>query len=134
VRIFDVEKKKMISRYNNHLGRVGTIDFNHNIMATGSKDERIMLTDIRTSMPHCKFYGHRQEVCGVKFSFDDAYLASGGNDNAVYIWSPKMAKQIVRFDKHVAAVKGLAWSPHKHSLLVSGGGTTDKSIKLWNAQ
>jgi cell division cycle 20-like protein 1 (cofactor of APC complex) len=93
-----------------------------------------MLTDIRTGLPHSKFYGHRQEVCGLKFSFDDAYLASGGNDNAVFIWSPKMGKQIVKFDKHCAAVKGLAWSPHKHSLLASGGGTTDKSIKLWNAQ
>lgn len=91
------------------------------------------MTDVRSNTTIAKFYGHRQEVCGLKFSFDDAHLASGGNDNAVFLWSPKMLKQVVRFDKHCAAVKGLAWSPHKHSLLVSGGGTTDKTIKLWNA-
>lgn len=38
VRTYDVEKKRMLRRYANHLGRVGTIDFNHNLMATGSKD------------------------------------------------------------------------------------------------
>lgn len=29
-------------------------------------------------------------------------------------------------------MKALAWSPHKSSLLATGGGSTDKSIKLWN--
>ena len=33
---------------------------------------------------------------------------------------------------HNAAVKALCWSPHKSNLLVSGGGTTDKTIKFWN--
>ena len=134
VRTYDVQKRRVIRRYANHLGRVGAIDFNHNVMATGSKDQRIILTDLRSDTGICKFYGHRQEICGLKFSFDDNYLASGGNDNAVFLWSPKMNKQVIRFNKHTAAVKGLAWSPHKHSLLVSGGGASDKSIKLWNAQ
>jgi cell division cycle 20-like protein 1 (cofactor of APC complex) len=78
-----------------------------------------MLTDIRTGLPYSKFYGHRQEVCGLKFSFDDAYLASGGNDNAVILWSPKMGKQIVKFDKHCAAVKGLAWNVQELKLIDS---------------
>lgn len=29
---------------------------------------------------------HKQEVCGIKWSFDDRYLASGGNDNKLKIW------------------------------------------------
>jgi len=36
-----------------------------------------------------KFVGHKQEICGLKWSFDGNYLASGGNDNRIYIWSPK---------------------------------------------
>jgi WD40 repeat protein len=31
-----------------------------------------------------------------------------------------------------AAVKGLAWSPHNHGVLASGGGSADKTIKFWN--
>lgn len=34
--------------------------------------------------------------------------------------------------KHKAAVKALAWSPHQHGLLVSGGGTADRTIRFWN--
>ena len=35
-------------------------------------------------------------------------------------------------NQHVAAVKAIAWSPHKRNLLVSGGGTADRTIKSWN--
>ena len=38
-----------------------------------------------------------------------------------------------RFPQHTAAVKALAWSPHKSGLLASGGGTADKCIRFWNA-
>ena len=31
-----------------------------------------------------------------------------------------------------AAVKALAWSPHQHGLLASGGGTADQHIRFWN--
>ena len=43
-----------------------------------------------------------------------------------------MQKNICKFTDHVAAVKALAWSPHKNSLLATGGGSTDKTIKLWD--
>jgi cell division cycle 20-like protein 1, cofactor of APC complex len=32
----------------------------------------------------------------------------------------------------MAAVKAIAWSPHHHGLLVSGGGTADRCIRFWN--
>ena len=38
-----------------------------------------------------------------------------------------------RFTQHCAAVKALAWCPHKSGLLASGGGTADKCIRFWNA-
>ena len=38
-----------------------------------------------------------------------------------------------RFTQHTAAVKALAWCPHKSGLLASGGGTADKCIRFWNA-
>ena len=36
------------------------------------------------------------------------------------------------FNRHLAAVKALAWCPWQSSLLASGGGTADRTIKLWN--
>ncbi len=32
----------------------------------------------------------------------------------------------------MAAVKAIAWSPHQHGLLASGGGTADRCIRFWN--
>ena len=36
------------------------------------------------------------------------------------------------YKEHNAAVKALAWSPHQHGLLVSGGGTADRCLRFWN--
>lgn len=60
-------------------------------------------------------------------------LASGGNDNKMLVWSTKnTACPEATFHEHTAAVKAIAWSPHKRGLLASGGGTQDRSIKFWN--
>jgi cell division cycle 20-like protein 1, cofactor of APC complex len=39
---------------------------------------------------------------------------------------------MAKFAEHSAAVKALAWSPHQHGLLASGGGTADRCIRFWN--
>lgn len=38
-----------------------------------------------------------------------------------------------QYEQHTAAVKAIAWSPHQHGLLVSGGGTADRTIRVWDA-
>jgi len=38
----------------------------------------------------------------------------------------------LKLNKHIAAVKAIAWSPHQHGLLASGGGTADRTIRFWN--
>lgn len=79
--------------------------------------------------------GHRQEVCGLKWSFDEKMLASGGNDNKLLVWEPaqQSCDPVHRFEDHTAAVKAVAWSPHQAGLLASGGGTADRHIRFWNA-
>lgn len=48
----------------------------------------ILQRDIRTPplQSERRLQGHRQEVCGLKWSTDHQLLASGGNDNKV--WPP----------------------------------------------
>lgn len=80
---------------------------------------------------------HTEEVCGLKWSGRGNILASGGNENLVYIWdSAKMNSSnfLHCFKGHCAAVKALAWCPYQSDVLASGGGTQDGCIKLWNAQ
>ena len=48
------------------------------------------------------------------------------------IWNTHSTIPVNRFNQHCAAVKGLAWSPHNHGVLASGGGSADRTIKFWN--
>ena len=82
---------------------------------------------------------HKQEVCGLKWSFDEKMLASGGNDNKLFVWDAThgsgnsggstITEPLCSFTDHAAAVKAVAWSPHQHGLLASGGGTADRHIR-----
>ena len=75
---------------------------------------------------------HKQEVCGLKWNVEENKLASGGNDNKIYIWDGLNTEPLHQFNEHTAAVKAIAWSPHQRGILASGGGTADKTIKTWN--
>lgn len=71
-----------------HQGRVCSSSWNGNLVATGSKDKTILVRDIRAHNDYYqKLEGHKQEVCGLKWSMhDENQLASGGNDNKLFIW------------------------------------------------
>lgn len=77
--------------------------------------------------------GHKQEVCGLKWSFDGTQLASGGNDNKLMIWNLQNGSNpLAKFSQHTAAVKAIAWNPNQKGLLATGGGTADGHIRFWN--
>ena len=133
VQIWDVNKMKRVRIIHGHSNRVGAIAWNSTILSTGSRDKSILHRDLRSSSPFfSKSLGHKQEICGLKWSFDEQQLCSGGNDNKLMIWNPQLPDPIIKFCDHTAAVKAMAWSPHQHGLLVSGGGTADRTIKFRN--
>lgn len=95
--------------------------------AAGSRDRNIFQRDVRAPDHYfSQLSGHRSELCGLRWAPDRSQLASGGNDNQLLVWSPHSTSPMLRFSEHSAAVKALAWSPHQHGLLVSGGGTADR--------
>ena len=81
---------------------------------------------------------HAQEICGLKWCPDGKYLASGGNDNMLQIWSAVSGQHhshtqpVFSLNQHQAAVKALAWCPWQTNILASGGGTADRMIRFWN--
>ena len=104
------------------------------MLSSGSRDRQILQRDIRTPSvtPERRLTGHRQEVCGLKWSPDHQHLASGGNDNKLFVWNMTSVTPVQTYTDHLAAVKAIAWSPHQHGLLASGGGTADRCIRFWN--
>lgn len=134
VQVWDINKAKLIRTMKGHEGRVGAIAWSSNVLSSGSKDKNILQRDLRCKDDSfsCLSY-HKQEVCGLKWSYDEQQLASGGNDNKLAVWSSHNNQEPVgKFNSHLAAVKALSWSPHQHGLLASGGGTADRCIRFWN--
>ncbi len=136
VQLWDTVKCKKIRAMSGHSARIGALSWSGATLASGSRDRNIFLRDVRVQQPFtARLAAHKQEVCGLKWSFDEpAHLASGGNDNKLLVWDIKNHRQPKhRFAEHTAAVKAIAWSPHQHGLLASGGGTADRCIRFWNA-
>jgi len=48
------------------------------------------------------------------------------------VWNHCSLSPVQQYTEHLAAVKAIAWSPHQHGLLASGGGTADRCIRFWN--
>eukprot|EP00242_Pyramimonas_sp_CCMP2087_P010993 CAMPEP_0198206072 /NCGR_PEP_ID=MMETSP1445-20131203/9597_1 /TAXON_ID=36898 /ORGANISM="Pyramimonas sp., Strain CCMP2087" /LENGTH=239 /DNA_ID=CAMNT_0043878611 /DNA_START=25 /DNA_END=745 /DNA_ORIENTATION=- len=116
-----------------HRTRVGTLAWSSHTLSSGSRDRNILQRDVRAPADFSsKLVGHKSEVCGLKWSYDDKELASGGNDNHLFIWNAAASTPVIKFTEHTAAVKAISWSPHQHGLLASGGGTADRCIRFWN--
>lgn len=137
------------SRRQSSLFSLGGSNLGSSVVGHGSGNGRGGSSNVTT------LRGHKQEVCGLKWSFDEKMLASGGNDNKLFVWDPfrggragggryqqqqqtdfsssSEVEPMCRFEDHTAAVKAVGWSPHQHGLLASGGGTADRHIRFWNA-
>ncbi|AMD21847.1 HFL009Wp [Eremothecium sinecaudum] len=133
VELHDVIKQKCIRTISGHLDRVACLSWNNHILSSGSRDHMILHRDVRTPDPFFEQIDtHTQEVCGLKWNVEENKLASGGNDNVIYVYDGVSKTPLLKFNEHTAAVKAMAWSPHKRATLASGGGTADRRLKIWN--
>jgi cell division cycle 20-like protein 1, cofactor of APC complex len=88
VQIWDANTNKKLRTMTGHRQRVGATAWNGYVLSTGSRDHSIYQRDVRQQQHHfMKLTGHRQEVCGLRWSYDESQLASGGNDNKLLIWN-----------------------------------------------
>merc|ERR1719259_559605 len=89
VQVWDVTATKKVNTLDGHTARVGALAWNGDTLSSGSRDRMILQRDVRTPaiQPERRLVGHRQEVCGLKWSPDNQWLASGGNDNKLFVWA-----------------------------------------------
>ncbi|EEB05076.1 CDK inhibitor Srw1 [Schizosaccharomyces japonicus yFS275] len=135
VELWDAETCRQSRTMTGHSSRVGVLSWNEHVLSTGGRDTNIFHRDVRAQEHYFrKLEGHQQEVCGLQWSPFGDQLASGGNDNALLVWERYEERPVYQFNRHRAAVRGIAWSPHQRGLLASGGGTADRTMKMWNAR
>lgn len=60
-----------------------------------------------------------QEVCGLKWSFDDKQLASGGNDNKLFIWNAHSTSPVREGERSLPSCAG---KENTEALSGAGGG------------
>ncbi|KAL8704686.1 MAG: hypothetical protein Q9201_002180 [Fulgogasparrea decipioides] len=133
VQIWDAERCRRLRTMTGHSARVGALAWNDHILTSGSRDRLIFHRDVRQPDQWLRrLSGHRQEVCGLRWNSESGQLASGGNDNKLMIWDKLHSTPMYRFSDHTAAVKAIAWSPHRPHVLASGGGTADRRIRFWD--
>lgn len=149
VQLWDSSELKMTRELEGHSGRVSSLSWSADgMLSSGSRDSIILNHDIRARRNiTSRYVGHQQEICGLSWSPDGTTLASGGNENLLCLWDAAMsnrsnssALQPVNemqprciLSQHQAAVKALAWCPWQRNTLASGGGTADRSIRIWNS-
>ncbi|KDP22501.1 hypothetical protein JCGZ_26332 [Jatropha curcas] len=124
LQIWDTETSKCICYLEGHKGRVAALSWNGHTLTSGSQDKSIINHDVRMRHPTSSMQAHTEEVCGLKWSREGNVLASGGNENNIYIWeASKLSSSnfLHRFTEHKAAVKALAWCPYQFNVLASGG-------------
>ncbi|NWH58354.1 CDC20 protein, partial [Geococcyx californianus] len=150
VQLWDIQQQKRLRNMTSHSSRVGCLSWNNYILSSGSRCGHIHHHDVRVAEHHvATLAGHTQEVCGLKWSLDGRYLASGGNDNLVNIWpciqgGSREFSPVQTFTRHQGLLllapfginplfsQAVAWCPWQSNVLATGGGTSDRHIRIWN--
>uniref|UniRef100_A0A5S6QE05 WD_REPEATS_REGION domain-containing protein n=1 Tax=Trichuris muris TaxID=70415 RepID=A0A5S6QE05_TRIMR len=133
--LWNIAQQRCVRTLSSTNNRIGSMSWNGDILTTGDRGGQICHHDVRLkSSIVAKYSAHEDEVCGLQWSPNGRYLASGGNDNHVQIYSDisTAAKPLLNLTEHQAAVKAIAWSPVQSNILATGGGSDDRKIRIWN--
>lgn len=134
IKLWDVKKNTRIRDLTSHTARVGCIDWNETGLFSGSKKGVIVRNDERAKRSIVEdFRKHRGQVLNVKCArFGQSRLLSAGNDSQVIVIDFRNPKRGVMQESHEGAVRAIEWSPSSRNQFVSGGGSADKTLKVWD--
>ncbi|NWR38413.1 FZR1 protein, partial [Tachuris rubrigastra] len=134
VQIWDAAAGKKLSMLEGHTARVGKEGGGSGFMGSqGLRFQSVMLSLVLcTSLRDCSLPRGR-----VRMAFQLGVVAGHKFDHVpplcqLLVWNHSSLSPVQQYTEHLAAVKAIAWSPHQHGLLASGGGTADRCIRFWN--
>ncbi|KAH8690181.1 putative sulfur metabolite repression control protein SconB [Talaromyces proteolyticus] len=114
-----------VKLFKGHANGVMCLQFEDNILATGSYDTTIKIWDIETGEELRTLTGH---TSGIRcLQFDDTKLISGSMDRSLKVWNWRTGECISTYSGHLGGIIGLHFDG---SILASG--SVDTTVKIWN--
>ncbi|TDL24579.1 WD40 repeat-like protein [Rickenella mellea] len=120
-----------------------------NVLSVGYGDGCVRQYDTREKHATQTVEAHKSRVCGIKWSPDGSFLATGANDGSLMIWDARAARSLAsdgtkehersmvekkwKSRKHRSTTKAIAWCPWQPNLLATGGGAKDGFLRTWSA-
>jgi F-box/WD-40 domain protein MET30 len=111
--------------FRGHTNGVMCLQFDDNILATGSYDSTIKIWDIETGEELRTLRGHTSGIRALQF--DDTKLISGSLDRTLKVWNWRTGECISTYQGHTEGVITVHFDAN---LLASG--SIDKTVKIWN--
>ncbi|KAK8841883.1 hypothetical protein M9Y10_026835 [Tritrichomonas musculus] len=133
--LFDISTETIEGQFDLFDSTVMVSDWNSsNLVISGGREGFFSLLDARTSnySRYNNFFS--EDICGIKFNtINPNIFAVSSNDSSVKIFDLRnLESSISRYTEHNSAVKALAFSPIDENVIITGGGTLDKTIRMWN--
>ncbi|KAI9672672.1 MAG: hypothetical protein M1831_000107 [Alyxoria varia] len=114
-----------VKTFKGHTNGVMCLQFDDNILASGSYDSTIKIWSIETGEELRTLSGH---TLGIRcLQYDDSKLASGSLDGTVKLWDLATGNQLCTLSGHTGGVLGL----HIEGTLVASG-SEDNTVRLWD--
>ncbi|KAI9926391.1 hypothetical protein ASPWEDRAFT_163708 [Aspergillus wentii DTO 134E9] len=111
--------------FKGHTNGIMCLQFEDNILATGSYDATIKIWDTETGEELRTLRGHQSGIRCLQF--DDTKLISGSMDRSLKVWNWRTGECISTYTGHRGGVIGLHFDA---TILASG--SVDKTVKIWN--
>ena len=134
VKLWDVATETEVATLEGHTSGVHSLSFSPDgaLLASGSWDGTVKLWDVATETEVATLEGHTDWVTSVAISPNGNTLASG-SDYGIRLWDVATRTHIATLEEPVGwdPVLSIAFSPDG-TMLVSGSGSWDGTVKLWD--
>lgn len=135
VKVWDISRGYVTHTFRGHTGVISALHFLECSTHADLKQSSAAISRKRRRSQHRRSNGEEQEkgasLTGGNHIDSTFYLASGGEDGKIKIWSLARRHTIATLDSHVSIVRGIGYS-NKSKILVSA--SRDKTISCWNTQ
>lgn len=111
--------------FKGHSNGVMCLQFDDNILATGSYDATIKIWDIETGEELQTLRGHTSGIRALQF--DDMKLISGSLDKTLKVWNWRTGECMSTYQGHTEGIITLHFDGN-----ILASGSVDKTVKIWN--